>query len=77
MSGRPLFNTNNDCFSDLQVRIVTSSHGKKVKTKIERMETSSGDYSAERSDDDCSIRLVCEAPREKNVRILPGSCHFT
>ena len=51
----------------------------KVVAKIERMESNpisvSGDYSS--LHDDCSIRLVCTAPKKKNVRIVSGSCHLT
>ena len=47
----------------------------KVETKIERMETNipSGDYSADQ--DECSLRLVCEAPRKNQIK--SGSCRFT
>ena len=47
----------------------------KVETKIERMETNipSGDYSA--GPDECSLRLVCKAPRKNQIK--SGSCRFT
>ena len=49
----------------------------KIETEIEKMETNriSGDYSS--SQEDCSIRLVCKAPRKKDFRIKSGGCHFT
>ena len=49
----------------------------KIETKIEKMETNriSGDYSS--SQEDCSIRIVCKAPRKSNFWIKSGGCHFT
>ena len=53
----------------------------KVETEIARMETSasssSGDYSSGHDYDDCSIRLVCKAPKSKTHQIKTGSCSFT
>ena len=53
----------------------------KVETEIARMETnastSSGDYSSGQEYDDCSIRLVCKAPKSKTHQIKTGSCSFT
>ena len=66
-------------FKNIFFNLDVKTSDMKVETKIERMETKassvSGDYTS--GHDDCSIRLVCRAPRGRNSSIEPGSCHFT
>ena len=46
-----------------------------VKTEVQRVETNviSGDYNSGHKE--CSLRLVCRAPRKKKIK--SGGCHFT